>query len=559
MAFTQQRQQLGNQYLEDRMIRSLLRRVLPKAMLESLEPSLTELGERVASEFYPEQLADHASEPVLESFDPWGNRIDRVRLTRFWERGPAIAAQYGLVATGYDEALGQHARLCQFGLVYLFTASSEFYSCPLAMSDGAARCLIASGNKRLIDRALPHLLSRDPKTFWTSGQWMTETTGGSDVGGTETSAQQDSKGRWRLYGRKWFTSAVVADMALTLARPEGNPAGADGLALYYLEPRRADGRFRHIVVDRLKDKLGTRKLPTAEIRLEGTPAELVGEPRQGVRQITPMLNITRIWNSVSAMSLLRRGIALARDYANRRIAFGMPLAEHALHAETLAGLQAELEAGFPPQLLHRRAARPRGNRARGRHGAEPAAPADPGGQAQHRQASRVGAERGVRVVRRRGLHRGHRHPHPAARRPGAADLGGHDQCAGARHAARAAPGRRIAFLADGAARSHGPGLDAGIRARDQAGAGSRHGGGRSGWRNTPSRTTRSPRVRAGSPTRSGRTLALALLVRHADWSLRAEHDPRPQAAVKRFARHGVLRLQVPGEGEARMLATDIYA
>src|SRR2546423_863549 len=83
-------------------------------------------------------------------------------------------ARHGLVSIGYDQFFGQHARLAQFSMAYLFMPSSEFYSCPLAMTDGAARCLLDSGNKRLIERAVPRFLSRNPEQFWTSGQWMTE-------------------------------------------------------------------------------------------------------------------------------------------------------------------------------------------------------------------------------------------------------------------------------------------------------------------------------------------------------------------------------------------------
>jgi acyl-CoA dehydrogenase len=113
-----------------------------------------------------------------------------------------------------------------------------------------------------------------------------------------------------------------------------------------VETRGGDGRMNRIRVDRLKDKLGTRKLPTAEIHLEGTPARLVGEPRDGVRRIAPMLDITRTWNAVTAAALMRRGIALARDYAGRRVAFGAPLAEKLLHLDTLAGMEAECRAAF---------------------------------------------------------------------------------------------------------------------------------------------------------------------------------------------------------------------
>jgi alkylation response protein AidB-like acyl-CoA dehydrogenase len=181
--------------------------------------------------------------------------------------------------------------------------------------------------------------------MWTSGQWMTERTGGSDVSQSETIARQVD-GQWRLYGTKWFTSATTSNMALTLARPEGNPDGSRGLALFFVELRDGSGMLRNIQVNRLKDKLGTRKVPTAELTLDGTPATLVGAPSDGVRQITPMLSITRTWNAISATSAMRRGLALARDYARRRKAFGALLVDKPLHADTLAMLEAEYAGAF---------------------------------------------------------------------------------------------------------------------------------------------------------------------------------------------------------------------
>jgi len=214
------------------------------------------------------------------------------------------------------------------------------------MTDGAASTLLASGNEDLIDQALPHLTSRDPEPFWTSGQWMTELAGGSDVGRSNTVARQDDDGTWRLYGRKWFTSAITANMALALARPEGNPSGGRGLALFYV-PIREDGDLvDDISVNRLKDKLGTRKLPTAELDLDGARAIPVSELKNGTRNIAPMLNVTRTWNAVTATSFVRRGIALARDYARKRKAFGTKIINHPLHQETLADLEATYEGMF---------------------------------------------------------------------------------------------------------------------------------------------------------------------------------------------------------------------
>lgn len=345
MPFNQPAPQLGNQYTDDRVLRSYLARVLPAGMLAAVEAELIELGELAGGELYRLQLADRRNEPVHTPWDAWGNRVDHIEVSPLWKRAERLAAERGLIATAYERRNGRHSRIHQFALVHLFTPATDVYSCPLAMTDGAARALIAAGNAQLVERAVPHLSARDPAHFWTSGQWMTESTGGSDVGLTETVAKRDGAG-WRLYGRKWFTSAATSQMALTLARPEGNPAGGKGLALFYIETRKADGRLDHILVHRLKDKFGTRKVPTAELTLDGTPAIAVAGESDGVRNIAPMLNVTRTWNSISAVSYMRRGLALARDYAARRVAFGAPLAEKPLHVDTLAGLQAEYEAGF---------------------------------------------------------------------------------------------------------------------------------------------------------------------------------------------------------------------
>lgn len=337
--------ELGNQYEDDRVLRSYLKRSLPNETLRELEPGLREMGELAGGELYRMQLADRANEPRHIPFDAWGNRIDHVELTPLWREARRIAAKRGLIASAYERAHGEHSRVHQFALAYLFTPSSDLYSCPLAMTDGAACALLASGNRKLIDRALPHLTARDPNAFWTSGQWMTETTGGSDVGLSQTIARRDGNA-WRLSGLKWFTSAVTSEMALTLARPEGNSPGGRGLALFYVETRDSQGRLQNITVNRLKDKLGTRKVPTAELTLAETPAELVAGEQDGIRAIAPMLNITRTWNAISAAAYMRRGLALARDFAEKRVAFGATLSAKPLHLDTLAWAQAEFEAAF---------------------------------------------------------------------------------------------------------------------------------------------------------------------------------------------------------------------
>lgn len=342
--FSQSAPQPGHGWHDDAQLQDLLRQHIPAKLLEQFIPALTELGGLSAGELYQLQLADRLNEPRLTGWNAWGKRIDHIELTPLWQRAARLAAEFGVVAAGYEADHGAAARLHQFALAYLFIPSTDVYGCPLAMTDGAATTLRQSGNQTLIQRALPHLLSRDPAQFWTSGQWMTETTGGSDVSQSETQARQDSHGHWRLYGRKWFTSAATSEMTLTLARPEGAPAGSRGLALFYLEPHDAQGHLRHIQVLRLKDKLGTRKLPTAELWLDGTPAVPVDGLDRGVAKISPMLTITRTWNAVTAAALFGRGLDLAQRYARQRQAFGHALIDLPLHRATLARISA-LHAG----------------------------------------------------------------------------------------------------------------------------------------------------------------------------------------------------------------------
>src|SRR5688500_17276256 len=191
MTFQQTPPELGNQYDDDRVLRSYLARVLPGEMLREIEESLREMGELSSGELYRLQLEDRLNEPKLTQWDAWGNRVDRIELTPLWRKAERIAAEHGVVATAYEQKHGPLSRVHQCALAYLFTPSTDIYSCPLAMTDGAARTLIASGNLELIARAVPHLTTRDAAEFWTAGQWMTELTGGSDVGLSQTIAKRE--------------------------------------------------------------------------------------------------------------------------------------------------------------------------------------------------------------------------------------------------------------------------------------------------------------------------------------------------------------------------------
>ena len=343
MEFLQDAPQLAHPWHSDRLLHALLDRALPDMRRGALDVDLQALGD-YAHMAWQRAARSTRGKPILTQWGAWGERIDRIELTVTWREGPQITTAHSVLNAGHGDS--EHARLEEFARVYLYHVASEFYTCPLAMTDGAATAIKASGNRELMARALPHFLSQDAATLWLSGQWMTENIGGSDVSQSETTARQDADGQWRLYGRKWFSSAVVGEAALALARPAGAGSENTALALFYVETMDGTRRKPELIIDRLKDKLGTQELPTAEIHLDGLPAWPLGELQHGVRQVAPMLNITRTWNAIGAVASMARAIALARDYATRRRVFGRPLLEQPLHAQTLADMQAEFAGAF---------------------------------------------------------------------------------------------------------------------------------------------------------------------------------------------------------------------
>lgn len=349
--FYQEGPGLKNTFESDEVLQKFLNKMLPEDCRKVALPHLRHLGQRAVTDMLAWAAEAEAQQPQHIAFDPWGRRIDEIKTSQGWKELEKVAAEEGIVATAYERKYGPYSRVYQMALLYLYSPSSAIFSCPLAMTDGAARALELYGDQALKERALPHLLSRDPKTFWTAGQWMTERSGGSDVSGTATDALKKSSSApfaatHELHGAKWFTSATTSQMALTLARPEGAPSGSKGLSLFYLELRNDHGQLKNIEIHRLKDKLGTKALPTAELSLNGTPAQLVGEPGDGIKKIANVLNITRIYNSICAVGHMRRALDLAQDYSKKREAFGRKLIDHPLHKATLDELEDDFRRSF---------------------------------------------------------------------------------------------------------------------------------------------------------------------------------------------------------------------
>jgi alkylation response protein AidB-like acyl-CoA dehydrogenase len=159
-------------------------------------------------------------------------------------------------------------------------------------------------------------------------------------------AVKTEDGSYRLYGYKWFTSATDSNMALTLGKiipadrvPTEAELAKTQVSMFYVQMRNENSQLNNLEIVRLKDKLGTHQLPTAELLLKGTVAKLVGKPSQGVKNISKMLLVTRMYNSATAVGIMRRVIALARDYSSRRKIGNKKLSDMPLQRRVLSHME----------------------------------------------------------------------------------------------------------------------------------------------------------------------------------------------------------------------------
>lgn len=227
----------------------------------------------------------------------------------------------------WDPALPDAAR---YGAVFLLNQNGEMgINCSVACTDGLWRVLTRYPDDGH-SRAILHALQETGEDWVHGAQFVTEIQGGSDAGKNAVVAREEGEA-WSLWGQKWFCSNLTADYWLVTARPEGSGAGSKGVGLFCV-PRDQDG----YTVERLKDKLGTRALPTAEIVFRGARGWPVGPLSKGLStMVSEVLVTSRIHNVLAAAGFVRSAANEARAYAGFREAFGQKLEQMPLVADAL--------------------------------------------------------------------------------------------------------------------------------------------------------------------------------------------------------------------------------
>lgn len=320
-----------------------LRHTLAPHLDAGVADELHEHGARLAAVEPSVARADDRHElPRLEAWDGIGRRADVIRHPGAHDDVGDVIYGSGVVARlvrrgGLREGMAFHFLNCTLG--------EAGHNCPVICGFEAARLLQGLPGVPQAAGWIDGLLRPSYRDNLTASQFLTEVTGGSDVGANATRAHRDADGTWRIRGEKWFTSNADADLNVITARISDAP-GTRGLSVFCVPRRLDDGALNTYALRRLKEKLGTRALATAEIDFENAWAvPLAADVERGFRvMMTNVVHHSRIALAVSCVAMAARAHAVAEAYAQERSVFGRRVIEHPLAAEHLAGIRCHVVA-----------------------------------------------------------------------------------------------------------------------------------------------------------------------------------------------------------------------
>lgn len=331
---TDDARQSQNFFQSDHILRHYIDKYLDSAALDYMNPHLDRLGEEAGTRMDAlSQKADQHS-PTLQKRNQLGKTINQVDFHPAYKELLDIAAQSEMFYVKYHPRLRKqfsaHRHMLGFAAGQLYAMSELGVYCPLCMTDGAAHLLDRHAPDSIRERLLPKLSAKQGDELFTGAMFLTEKSGGSDVGRNLVSAEQEEGNRYQLNGEKWFCSNVNAEVIMALARTGSQDEGTRGLSLFLVEKELKDGFPNPMNIIRLKEKMGVRSMATGEVEFKDTIGVRLGAEGNGFKLMTEMINISRMYNSIAAIGGTRRAIIEAYQYLNHRVTFGKRAINHAL-------------------------------------------------------------------------------------------------------------------------------------------------------------------------------------------------------------------------------------
>jgi hypothetical protein len=353
-----------NWYDADPNLQLLVERLCAPADRAFAEAHLRRMGGVIGGPIAERAEITDKNPPRLEKYDRAGNEVNAIV-----HHQSALDTKRDLWENGFlglrwsDEvrrlSTGRLPPVVNTGFLYLLNQAETGMACGIGMTSSAAGIINKHAPPEIRAEFLPHLTTTDYAEAWDGAMFMTEVRGGSDLASSECAASNASDGTWRINGAKWFCSNLDAQAIMVLARPQGSAPGLASLAMFLVPRRRRDGTRNGIHIRRLKDKLGTKAVPTGEVDFVDAEAYLMGreagrqiaEARdpsrdgRGINRMMEMVQSSRFGVALMGLGIMRRSFMEAACYAHHREAFGRPIVDFPLMRETLVNMAVEVEAG----------------------------------------------------------------------------------------------------------------------------------------------------------------------------------------------------------------------
>ena len=343
-----------NWYACDPTLQFMMRYHLSDEEMAWAGPRLESLGALMGGPIAERADRTDKEPPKLVKYDRWGHDVSEIVLPE-----SARATKRDLVEHGFGtptfraEAKRAGVRGVESmggAYLYMLCQAEIGMACAMGADAGMVGAMVSAfAPARVQEHVLPKL---QHEWVGKTGQFFTERTGGSDLGELETTATPDGDA-WRLDGLKWFSSNADGEVFVVLAKPVGAPDGVRGVCPFLVLKHRLDGTKNGIRIRQLKDKMGTKAVPSAEVEFVGAEAFLMAPPvsdgakvgdGHGLARLMALTNGARIGIATMGLGCARRALVESLCYVGARAAWGKRLVDQPLMRRKLVEMIVDVEA-----------------------------------------------------------------------------------------------------------------------------------------------------------------------------------------------------------------------
>jgi alkylation response protein AidB-like acyl-CoA dehydrogenase len=297
-------------YLNDKFLQKVIRHFSAYDW-DNVDHELKKMSEKVSFDWrdLSDAIAVPEKRPYLMNYDVHNHRIDRiVRPAETLKLEREIFSQ-----AIFSEKTNPWVRLAKMFLIY--QNGEACIACPVVCTEGLIALLERYADTPELKNILKHCKEGVNGDFGIGAQYLSEIQGGSDVPSNLLEAVKDGD-LWRVYGTKFFCSATHADYAVVTAKPEGSENIGLFIVPSWLPGDKEKEKRNGFTIDRIKWKMGTSELTTAEISFNGAVAYQAGPLDRGLSNVVGIvLTFSRLTVGLSAAASMTRAAREAIGYA----------------------------------------------------------------------------------------------------------------------------------------------------------------------------------------------------------------------------------------------------